>query len=240
MSTASPSHSQDPSIETVQLEEEDVALRLIDRNTLSPITQLPAELLTRIFYLSLQFVEADGLTRTSTRHWRNLVLESPQLWSEVHIRNDTRVEYLDLVCKNSKAIPLHVEVFDMDYSSRVDRVRHILRTEMERLSSVSLHAPIYILRSLLPDLKACSNTIEFLDLVVTLTGLWHVSPATAGDTLPDFPKLRHLRLHHWHTLFITPTFHPPFLARMEIFSHVPEKPVTVALFTALRNVASTL
>ncbi|KAF6764595.1 hypothetical protein DFP72DRAFT_744597, partial [Ephemerocybe angulata] len=109
---------QDLDCEIARLEQDLIVLKR-RRNALSPVSQLPSEILSKIFYFGLHFLQADEKTRTEilpedTRlsishvdhHWRTVALESPELWSEIHVRDTTKTEYLTLAMDNSKMQPL--------------------------------------------------------------------------------------------------------------------------------------
>ncbi|KAF5326389.1 hypothetical protein D9611_000634 [Ephemerocybe angulata] len=247
---SAPKLQQDLDCKIARLEQDLIVLKR-RRNALSPISQLPSELLRKIFYLSLHFLQADRNSRTKilpedTRlsishvdhHWRTAVLESPELWSEIHVRNTTKVEYLAIARNNSKMQPLYVDGYDINLTG-AGGVRHILQTEPHRIKSVTLHAPIEVMRSLLPDLKVSCEAIEFLELNGSAVQA-HVD-LTQHDTFFNFPKLRHLRVTFWDTLLIPSSFHPPSLVRLEIYFHRSSaNHITRSTFAALRTVASTL
>ncbi|KAF5325829.1 hypothetical protein D9611_000627 [Ephemerocybe angulata] len=255
MST-SPESQQALDLEIAKLEQDLITLKR-RRNGLSPISQLPTELMSRIFHLSLQFPEAKGWDRASIRHedtrrsithvshgWRTVALEWPNFWSKIHIRDATKVDYLDLVRKRAKDLPLSIEFYGgsagyLNGTVGTPGVCHIFQVEAERLTSVVLYAPIKILRSLLPKLTACCNTLQFLALAAPHTvGRNPVNP-TQMDTFCNFPRLRRLDITGWSTLFISPTsFNPTSLTTMEVsFFCVPAAHVTHAFFASLRIVA---
>ncbi|KAF5338608.1 hypothetical protein D9611_012788 [Ephemerocybe angulata] len=178
------------------------------RNALSAISQLPTELMHSIFYLSIRYPdEAHGRawtrlsnledTRRSISHvshdWRTIALEWPKLWSEIHIRNTPKAAYLDLVRERARGIPLSLVTHWN--SAAVPAVRHIFQTEGARLKSVALLEPVSLLRDLLPELKACRNTIEFLDLDDPSRHALSPDDLTETDALCNFPKLRHPGKH---------------------------------------------
>ncbi|KAF6741147.1 hypothetical protein DFP72DRAFT_771379, partial [Ephemerocybe angulata] len=93
------------------------------RNTWSPISDLPSEVLSDIFLLSFQS-SADSEAqlhrnalpenvRLSISHvsyaWRMVALNSPELWATIHIRDTTKTTFLGLALRNSKDMPLTIE-----------------------------------------------------------------------------------------------------------------------------------
>ncbi|KAF5325837.1 hypothetical protein D9611_000629 [Ephemerocybe angulata] len=224
-----PESQQALELEIAKLEQDLASLKR-RRNALSAISQLPTELMHRIFHLSIRYPdEARGrdwtpllnleYTRRSVSHvshnWRTIALEWPTLWSEIHIRNTPKVAYLDLVRERARGIPLSLMTHWIA-NSAVPAVRHILQSERARLKSVTLHEPVSVLRDLLPELKACCNTIEFLDLDDPSRHALGPPDLTETDALCNFPKLRHLRISAWETLVIPPlSFNPTSLIRSQ-------------------------
>ncbi|KAF6752099.1 hypothetical protein DFP72DRAFT_464409 [Ephemerocybe angulata] len=224
------------------------------RNALSAISQLPTELMHSIFYLSIRYPdEARGEnwtpllnledTRRSISHvshdWRTIALEWPALWSEIHIEKTPKVAYLDLIRERARGIPLSL-VTHWITRSTVPAVRHVFQADGARLKSVALLDPVSVLRDLLPELNACSNTIEFLELDDPTSHPLGPPDRTETDALSgNFPKLRSLRISAWETLVLPPlSFNPASLTRLELFfRRFPSTHVTDALFGTLRNVA---
>ncbi|KAF5339396.1 hypothetical protein D9611_009903 [Ephemerocybe angulata] len=96
-------------------------LQLIDlkrrRNTLSPISTIPPEILSNIFFLALRFLQVDGDTLEDvepdvtkraicavSHQWRETAFTEPKLWMEIHVRDFTATKYLDLIGKNLREI----------------------------------------------------------------------------------------------------------------------------------------
>ncbi|TFK66947.1 hypothetical protein BDN72DRAFT_961396 [Pluteus cervinus] len=79
----------------------------------SPLSQLPIEILTKIFHLAsigdpnLSFQQQKiALLKITwvTRHWRIVVLDCPRFWSTIHIGFDT--EYYDWVGNKQRKVEL--------------------------------------------------------------------------------------------------------------------------------------
>ncbi|KAF6745555.1 hypothetical protein DFP72DRAFT_925553 [Ephemerocybe angulata] len=247
-----PESQQALELEIAKLEQDLASLKR-RRNALSAISQLPTELMHRIFHLSIRYPdEARGRdwtpllnledTRRSISHvshdWRTIALEWPKLWSEIHIKNTPKVEYLDLIRERARGIPLSLMTHWITHST-VPAVRHVFQTEGARLKSVALLDPVSVLRDLLPELKACSNTIEFLELDNLASHPLSPPDLTETDALYNFPKLRHLRISAWETLVLPPlSSNSTSLTSLELFFlRFPSTRVTDALFGTLRNVA---
>ncbi|KAF6749930.1 hypothetical protein DFP72DRAFT_533015 [Ephemerocybe angulata] len=255
-----PESQQALDLEIAKLEQVLAALKR-RRNGLSPFSQLHTELICKIFDLSIRCPETDRDLLISIRpertrlsichvslHWRTVALEWPKLWSAIHIRDNTKVEYLDLVRKRAKDLPLSIDFYGKilgytDGTVLSPGVRHIFQVETERLTSVVLSAPIKVLRSLLPKIKACSNAIQFLKLEAPHSAHgWTPVDVTQMDTFCNFPNLRYLEIANWNTLFIPPaSFNPTSLTALElVFRWLPAVPVIHAVFASLRNVAQQL
>ncbi|KAF6749924.1 hypothetical protein DFP72DRAFT_912037 [Ephemerocybe angulata] len=242
---------QDLDCEIARLEQALIVLKR-RRNALSPVSQLPSELLSKIFYLSLRFIQADRRSRTKilpedtrlsishvAHHWRTVALESPELWSEIHVRDTTKVEYLALARNNSKMQPLYVEGYNINLTGAAG-VRYVLQTEPHRINGVTLHAPIEVMRSLLPYLKRCCEAIEFLYLELPRRVQTPLD-STDHDIFFNIPKLRNLGICYWDTLLIPTSFQPSSLVKLELyFTRSPSAQVTRSAFAALRAIASTL
>ncbi|KAF8874427.1 hypothetical protein BD779DRAFT_1566758 [Infundibulicybe gibba] len=115
-----------PIIEAVDPTRED-ARRLIDqeifaledcarklktrRNLISPINQLPPETLSRIF----AFCVTQSITwvRSVThvcRHWRDIALDFPQLWSAITIERFRKAPWTEVILRRSKMTQLSVTI----------------------------------------------------------------------------------------------------------------------------------
>ncbi|KAF6749904.1 hypothetical protein DFP72DRAFT_912005 [Ephemerocybe angulata] len=253
MSTT-PKSQKDLDIEIAQLEQDLIKLKR-RRNMLSPVSQLPPELLTRIFYLSLRFIEADGLkraeihpevTRLAITHvshdWRTVGHESPELWSEIHVRDTTKMECLDFSRKMAKNLPLHAEAYNMINKDGIAGVRHIFQTETERLKGAALYGHIDVMRLLLQELKTCREVIEVLDIGISTKPFRTYPGFQEADTFFDLPKLKELTIYNWNTLLIPLSFQPFALVKFEIYFTVgpPATHIMHAFLACLRNVGPSL
>ncbi|KAF6751393.1 hypothetical protein DFP72DRAFT_497576 [Ephemerocybe angulata] len=77
--------------------EHDLVILKRRRNVLSPVSRIPPELISNIFFLSLRFLQADGITPEELHpdetkqaicavchQWREAVFTEPKLWMEIH------------------------------------------------------------------------------------------------------------------------------------------------------------
>ncbi|KAF5340571.1 hypothetical protein D9611_007461 [Ephemerocybe angulata] len=185
------------------------------RNALSPISLLPAELMSFIFSTSLLFLidkyrrnVFPEVTRLSISHvshtWREIALASPELWRKVYIRGHTSLEYIDGYLRqwiSTPDLPIDVEAHEIGYGYGTASVSHIFQAGvgLGRLRRISLKAPKVLLDTLLPELKACSTTIESLRLSLseeenkTYVGM----PEPGYDSVFRSPSLNRLELHNW-------------------------------------------
>ncbi|KAF6751404.1 hypothetical protein DFP72DRAFT_1071604 [Ephemerocybe angulata] len=104
----------------------------------SPVSKLPVELLSKVFYLSLQFMDANGRRKPNTfpertrltiahvsHHWRETALNFPDLWAEIYIRAKSKVEFIDLALTNSKEQPLYMEALALRHNK--EGILHVLQ-----------------------------------------------------------------------------------------------------------------
>ncbi|KAF5325738.1 hypothetical protein D9611_000648 [Ephemerocybe angulata] len=252
MSTT-PKSQKDLDIEIAQLEQDLINLKR-RRNMLSPVSLLPPELLIRIFYLSIPFIEAGSLkraeihpevTKLSITHvshdWRTVGHESPELWSEIHVRDTTKMEYLDFSRKMAKNLPLHVDVYNINKDG-IAGVRHIFRTETKRLKRAALYGNIEVMRPVLQELKTCREVLEVLDIGISTKPFRTYPGFQEADTFFDLPKLKELTIYNWNTLLIPLSFQPFALVKLEIDFTVgpPATHIMHAFLACLRNVGPSL
>ncbi|KAF5339326.1 hypothetical protein D9611_009890 [Ephemerocybe angulata] len=190
--------------------EHDLVILKRRRNALSPVFRIPPELLSNIFFLALRFLEANGVTPQKlnpnvtkqaicavSHQWRETAFAEPKLWMEIHVRDSTTTEYLDVVGKNLRENQeVHLEAHDIvkNYSALRHIFLHVLKVEKTRLKRVVISARhSYIVREILRESSLREDTVT-LDLA-----FYHGSPVggidvTAQDIAAVFPHIRELRL----------------------------------------------
>ncbi|SJL18759.1 uncharacterized protein ARMOST_22359 [Armillaria ostoyae] len=121
-------------------------------DVLSPIQQLPTEILTDIFLhlqndrLQLPFVqnvaEAPWLLTHVCRRWRGIADALPSLWSGFSVNFDAnhpgRISALAAFLRNSRGIPLTFDCIMHDISDYGDRLLQLLFHEKHRWESVRI------------------------------------------------------------------------------------------------------
>ncbi|KAF5339327.1 hypothetical protein D9611_009891 [Ephemerocybe angulata] len=189
-------------------------LQLIDlkrrRNTLSPISTIPPEILSNIFFLALRFLQADGETLEDvepdvtkraicavSHRWRETAFTEPKLWMEVHVRDSTATKYLDLIGKNLRENQeVYVEAHGINRNYLA--VLHILaliksgKTRLMRLVIVNA-SQSKVIRKILR-----ASSLRFEE-TVALDLSYYYEPhgrgiATTQDIAAVFPHIRELQL----------------------------------------------
>ncbi|KAF6742877.1 hypothetical protein DFP72DRAFT_936005 [Ephemerocybe angulata] len=195
--------------EIVRLEQQLLDLKR-RRNAMSPISRIPPELLSNIFFLALCFLEADGVTPHKldpnvtkqaicavSHHWRETSFTDPKLWMEIHVRDSTTTKYLDLVGKNLRENQeVYLEAHDIVKNSSALRhiFLHVLKVEKTRLKRVVISARYsYIFREILRESSLWEDTVT-LDLVFYRGSPFGKIDVTGQDIAAVFPHIRELRL----------------------------------------------
>ncbi|TFK23070.1 hypothetical protein FA15DRAFT_621556 [Coprinopsis marcescibilis] len=116
------------------------------RNELSPISQLPAEIICRIFLFCEQIMPWRGsngqghwfqLTQVC-RYWRAVSLGCAQLWSHIYVNSSP---WTKAMVERSKHTPISIESWSGNLNSAAEASLHdILKTHTYRLKSLSLSA----------------------------------------------------------------------------------------------------
>ncbi|KAF5339412.1 hypothetical protein D9611_009886 [Ephemerocybe angulata] len=173
------------------------------RNALSPISRIPPELLSNIFFLALCFLEADGVTPHKldpnvtkqaicavSHHWRETAFTDPKLWMEIHVRRTTSRTYLDLVRRHLRETQdVSLEAHDID--GNWFTAGHILDVEKTRLKRVVLGGTSMAILKLLQELKFQCEGVEALELTCN-----NSRSSAENGVLPNvarvFPRIRKL------------------------------------------------
>jgi len=84
-------------------------------NSLAPVSSLPPEVLAEIFiagrHITSPFLPFPLLVSHVHRHWREVALQSPGLWTNIYIGDHSKsMALLDLYLKRSRTQPLDVEM----------------------------------------------------------------------------------------------------------------------------------
>ncbi|TFK29656.1 hypothetical protein FA15DRAFT_663811 [Coprinopsis marcescibilis] len=188
------------------LEEEICALKT-QRNELSPICQLPPEVLSRIFIhfelqTSLRFhCPANRSWYQIThicRYWRSVALHCPQLWSNICV---VSTFWTELFLSRSKQAPLLLEIgFQVPFAME-PRIHEILVTQMSRLSSLLVSGTTDMLKMRLHHLPSSAPSLHTLSI--------ENSGFNETMTLPELfvegtPQLKELRLYRCYIDWSSP------------------------------------
>ncbi|KAF5339349.1 hypothetical protein D9611_009857 [Ephemerocybe angulata] len=212
------------------------------RNTWSPISDLPSEVLSDIFLLSfLSSADSEAQlhrkalpenVRLSISHisyaWRTVALNSPELWATIHIRDTTKTTILALALQNSKGMPIAIEAHAIH--NNIECVRRVLLTIPSRVKSLSLETESGAMRSILPNLQACKGMLNSLVLKNCGAAVGHLPGA--GSIL-YMPNLRKLTLLGWTTFTSPSSPRPSAVVHLEVSS--PQSTIIRPLLTYLRN-----
>ena len=178
-----------------------------ERNAIAPISQLPPELLAKIF----QFITDDEGLRKTYRHWvafshasqvwREVALSTPNLWRVLTFRS---TEWTSVMFERSKAVDLIIRS-DICHPNTPER-RQLVQLALSQVGriteiDVSLRNPSGYLLELLSHFPRSAPSLRFLRIV----NIGQESPCPAGFSLTEAPQLRHLELlrcrFHWNSNF---------------------------------------
>ncbi|KAF5339336.1 hypothetical protein D9611_009872 [Ephemerocybe angulata] len=180
------------------------------RNALSPVSKVPPELLFKIFYLSLQFMDASGhrlpnvfpeRTRLAITHvsqrWRETSLNFPDLWAEIYLRENTSHQSIDMALRNSQNQPLYIEAPGPIQRSAAS---HIFgeRLRSRQVKAIYLHAlPLdFLMVFNLSHIRHVCKEVETFHLTLHQTlvlekEFWYMI------TFQTFTRLRRVELNGW-------------------------------------------
>ena len=189
------------------------------RNTLAPISALPIEIITAIFFLlrtippsSPYFISQtiDRLEWLRVAHvchqWREIALNQPLLWSHVNFTSFSSAGATE-VLNRAKTAPLHLEArFSFAaYDARIITFNKELRTRISHVFYLGITAQYLYLRQTLEELVSPAPILEYLSL--------HGGGAQEGrvfvsDTLFDgiTPRLLCLELFYCDVSWKSPLF----------------------------------
>ncbi|KAF8159443.1 hypothetical protein B0H34DRAFT_703478 [Crassisporium funariophilum] len=172
--------------EIARLEDAVRALRF-RRNTLSPISCLPPELLSRIFssienrkfltkkYRWIQFSQVSS-------HWRSVALNSPTLWTNIPLACPLRMEEM---LRRSKMANLTVKA-NFNYTQTSIRK---LRGIMHRVEEIDMVLPHSLMQKMISDLPQNAPQLHTLCMRLAKDHIGFVIP---GNVLSETPRLRRL------------------------------------------------
>ena len=171
------------------------------RNTLSLISRLPTETLATIFIHcahDYHCEDSSHFTRTVPdwvnvsyvcRHWRNVALNCPTLWSYIFMKSQRWTEEL---LARSKQASLKLRVRGALYEKPLRRL-HIVEqviNQAERIQELCLHLPPTDTHEVLSKLSSRAPRLQTLKILVFGDACWQSFILFDGDT----PALRTLEL----------------------------------------------
>ncbi|KAF6751335.1 hypothetical protein DFP72DRAFT_908191 [Ephemerocybe angulata] len=182
------------------------------RNALSPVSQLPPEILARIFFLTLplpgpelaerilrpedepRLAQTKGWLCSVSSHWRETAFAAPELWENIHIRDCTKGQYIDFVLGMiGDEQVIYVDAYGIYRNGST--LRRILETGNTRvLKRVSLSAEEWTMHGILREVKARSEGTEELELISSRD---HGRLPNLPIVATVFPQLRKLCLVRW-------------------------------------------
>ncbi|KAF4576923.1 hypothetical protein EYR36_004907 [Pleurotus pulmonarius] len=159
------------------------------RNAHSSISRLPPEIMAAIF-VSLK-ITVDWAALGVCRHWRDILLSSPRIWSSIGVHS---AKWTSELLRRSKSAPLQVNYAPVYYTEQHLRVAETIMAELGRIQhlNLALHAS-FIVDLLSRNGGASAPMLEHLRLGIA--GVME-SPTLPAVVLRDMPSLRYLELTH--------------------------------------------
>ncbi|KIJ20956.1 hypothetical protein PAXINDRAFT_165772 [Paxillus involutus ATCC 200175] len=179
------------------------------RNALSPISRLPPEILSTIFTHYARGYYEDTLSRAGwavplwvnvsyiCRHWRDVALNCPSLWTFLFVSSPRWTEEL---FSRSKMAPLKIRI-DMGYGKQTNEWKFLekVAAHAERIKDLSLKLPCHEAEELLPKLSSRAPLLQTLHINVKRSGYLSDSPVVLHNLFNGHtPALRTLELSNCH------------------------------------------
>ncbi|KAJ8497106.1 hypothetical protein ONZ45_g12185 [Pleurotus djamor] len=213
------------------------------RNTHSYISQIPDELLSAIF---IQGKISASKSHTGTRswlniasvcrHWRQVSVDTPQLWSSIHIRNAT-IDRAEEMLKRSKASPLDLKIsLKLSDDPRVFKLAKLSLSDIGTLRELRVTSDDF---TLYRELLNCS--VDRSAPILRRLRLLHQTPTPSASVqsdefmFSDMPVLTCLELRHFPIPASIPLFNN--LTRLRINNSRGSGLITIQL--ALRILKQT-
>jgi hypothetical protein len=167
----------------------ELELELIDlkrqRNALSPVFQLPPELLCKILSSNILTFVGDNfeslpanprptaLTVCHVSHfWRALVRNTPQMWSYIRVGKNTRSQFLSFIWKKAETILVDMNVDSSEGESTslgtpdaMDAIVEIIRQNPTKFRSLRLRLDIDPIRRVFGDFRGSFDHLQ--DLLIS-------------------------------------------------------------------------
>ncbi|KAF6751386.1 hypothetical protein DFP72DRAFT_908273 [Ephemerocybe angulata] len=190
--------------EIARLEQDLLALKR-RRNTELPVSRLPPELLSKIFFLALRYMDVDyskmrpQWTKMSicavSHHWREIAFNAPELWMEIQIQANTKVQYLDLALKQvAENQAVYIDGWHVTSNGGFGARRILEAGKRWQVKRAVLNASAETIHRIFDGLDLKSEGTEALELTcLDWMGKLSCSDALAGA----FPHIRRLFLMGW-------------------------------------------
>ncbi|KIJ65672.1 hypothetical protein HYDPIDRAFT_110816 [Hydnomerulius pinastri MD-312] len=184
------------------------------RNSLSPISRIPPEMLAVVFVHYARDHHADSRAMGSrslppwvnvsyvSRHWRDVALSCPTLWTYLFFMSRAWTEEL---LSRSKMAPLKIHA-DLYYSGlrSLDSVEKAMKL-VERIQVVNLKLLKDAATKLLPQLTSPAPLLQSLQLTVATPGSLDRHPLILDSLFNgEAPALRKLELYNCHVPWTSP------------------------------------
>ncbi|KAG9120433.1 hypothetical protein FRC07_004080 [Ceratobasidium sp. 392] len=176
--------------------------------TLARINKLPLETLARIFVLSSTGCVCDdkynrhNIVSVCT-YWRQIALETPDLWTHIDIHPNTPDDVINLMLKRTRNSLIHVHAYDVDY--KLPRHKSTADLETEIAKKMQLLAP-YVPLIYALNLESPGSAPEFVRAVVNLWLIngWRL-PKSLAVVRPNCPRVLSFKRGGYDGAFIEPT-----------------------------------
>ena len=179
------------------------------KGLISSIRRFPPEILSEIFMRSLPddwkyntryFRLAVLLPASVSRHWRNVALSTPSLWSSISLRlvidsTIPSVDWTRTCLSRSGGVPLSIRLVCDDFTTLVHPVIDILIEHAERWQ----HADLTVSHFVLNHIRSVKNRLPRLrTLAITpfYASIQHVESTTLIDTFEVAPQVTSLTIGH--------------------------------------------
>ncbi|KAF9238629.1 hypothetical protein BU15DRAFT_75080 [Melanogaster broomeanus] len=218
---------------------------LTRKNALLPVSRLPCEILATIFlYQAYSFYQdpryfvmwgsAPPWANVSyvCRHWRNVALSCPSLWSFLFVSSPRWTEEL---LSRSKMVPLRIRIDGACSDQEAMILFENVTTDVTRIQELSLKLPTLpcnLVEGVLSKLSTPAPLLHTLRLCIPDLGEDGVYPDTLFNR--ETPALRTLELYYCHIPWSSPVFTALSTLRLRNIDW-SSQPTITELLTMLRR-----
>lgn len=156
-------------------------------NRSAPVASIPNEILSAVFEADNQSTSSFGITVSHvTRHWRNVAMNTPSLWTCIDISN--QIHNLDMVEMNltrSGNLPLDIYIYLTTRSPSISSIMRAITPHIGRWRWLDILCDLSC-RSLSPVLNSLhSSCAPLLESVNIISLLSEGPPVIEGDSIYD-------------------------------------------------------